>query len=90
VTWPGETLTDTGDDARYTVEDVNTLVAPSAQAFHEVAYQKAALVPNMPPSAGSQFFGVVDIESRGGMVVRLVDTAETELFAQRLEPSRRR
>ena len=56
----------------------------------EVAYQKAALFPNMPPSAGYQFFGVVDIESKGDMVVRLVDTAGTELFSQRLEPSRRR
>ena len=42
---------------------------------------------NLPPSAGLQFFGIVEIEGESGvMTVRLMDRDDTELFTQTLEP----
>jgi len=42
---------------------------------------------NLPPSAGLQFFGLVDIEApTGAMTVRLMDRADTELWKVTLEP----
>lgn len=42
---------------------------------------------NLPPSAGLQFFGLVDIDpSTEQMTVRLMDRADTELYAVTLDP----
>ncbi len=42
---------------------------------------------NLPPSAGLQFFGQVDIEGETGvMTVSLVDRADTVLWSKELEP----
>lgn len=42
---------------------------------------------NLPPSDGLQFFGKVDIEAATGvMTVRLMDTADTELWSVALTP----
>ncbi|HEX6737012.1 MAG TPA: alkaline phosphatase D family protein [Vicinamibacteria bacterium] len=45
---------------------------------------------NLPPSAGMQFFGQVDIDHHGGeMTVSLKDLEGRTVFAQRLSPARR-
>ncbi len=42
---------------------------------------------NLPPSAGLQFFGLVDIDAQTEqMTVRLMDRADTELYAVTLDP----
>jgi alkaline phosphatase D len=42
---------------------------------------------NLPPSAGLQFFGQVDIDGRSEvMTVRLKDLSGATLFTQELEP----
>ena len=42
---------------------------------------------NLPPSAGLQFFGKVDIAADTGvMTVRLMDSADTELWSTEIEP----
>ena len=42
---------------------------------------------NLPPSAGLQFFGLVDIEgATGRMTVRLMDRADHELWSTTLDP----
>ncbi len=42
---------------------------------------------NLPPSAGYQFFGLVDIDgSSGRMTVRLMDRDDTELWSTTLDP----
>ncbi|AUH35209.1 alkaline phosphatase D family protein [Paracoccus tegillarcae] len=42
---------------------------------------------NLPPSAGLQFFGLVDIDGDSGqMSVRLMDRADTELWSITLDP----
>jgi alkaline phosphatase D len=42
---------------------------------------------NLPPSAGLQFFGIVDIDREAGqMTVRLMDRADTELWSTTLDP----
>ncbi|WP_411957264.1 alkaline phosphatase D family protein [Paracoccus homiensis] len=42
---------------------------------------------NLPPSAGMQFFGMVDIEGASGqMTVRLMDRADQELWSITLDP----
>ena len=54
----------------------------------EVAFQKVppAGQSNLPPSAGLQFFGQIDIDGRTkDMVVQLKDLAGNSLFTQRLE-----
>jgi alkaline phosphatase D len=54
----------------------------------EVRFQKAADVPNQPPSDGNQFFGHVAID--GGsqvMTVRLVDVNGTVLHTEELVPA---
>ena len=43
---------------------------------------------NLPPSAGLQFFGQVDIDQDEVMTVTLKDLEGTALFAQTLEPQR--
>jgi len=43
---------------------------------------------NLPPSAGLQFFGQVDIDEAEVMTVTLKDLAGTALFVQTLEPQR--
>ncbi|MEL6233475.1 MAG: alkaline phosphatase D family protein [Pseudomonadota bacterium] len=44
---------------------------------------------NLPPSAGLQFFGRVDISAESGeMTVTLIDSADTALFARTLTPKR--
>jgi alkaline phosphatase D len=44
---------------------------------------------NLPPSAGLQFFGIVDIEGASGqMTVRLMDRDDTELYKVTLDPVR--
>lgn len=41
---------------------------------------------NLPPSAGYQFFGQLDIDARShDLVVQLKDTAGSSLFSQRLD-----
>ena len=58
----------------------------------QVVFQKAAPPErgNLPPSAGLQFFGQVDIEgARGVMTVRLMDLSGATLFTQVLEPADR-
>lgn len=53
-----------------------------------VVFSKPAEYPNMAPSAGYQFFGLVDIDGRSGaMTVSLVDVAGTTLFSQELSPT---
>ena len=42
---------------------------------------------NLPPSAGLQFFGLVDIDAKTQqMKVRLMDRADTELYSVTLDP----
>ncbi len=42
---------------------------------------------NLPPSAGLQFFGLVEIDGDSGqMTVRLMDRADAELWATTLDP----
>jgi alkaline phosphatase D len=58
----------------------------------EVKYVKApeAGQVNLPPSAGLQFFGLVDIDGQTEqMTVRLMDRADTELYKVTLDPVRR-
>ena len=43
---------------------------------------------NLPPSAGLQFFGQVDIDEAEVMTVTLKDLAGAALFSQTLEPQR--
>jgi len=44
---------------------------------------------NLPPSAGLQFFGLVDIEgATGQMRVRLMDRSDSELWKVTLDPAR--
>src|SRR5262249_18619445 len=51
-------------------------------------FQKPALFANMAPSAGFQFFGVVDIDARTRhLTVRHVDTTGTTLSTQELAPA---
>ena len=55
----------------------------------EVRYVKAPAEGqvNLPPSAGFQFFGLVDIDGDSGqMTVRLMDRADTELWSITLDP----
>lgn len=56
----------------------------------EVKYVKAPSPEqgaNLPPSAGLQFFGLVDIDAATqAMTVRLMDRADTELYSVTLEP----
>ncbi len=59
----------------------------------QVVFQKAppAGQANLPPSAGYQFFGQIDVDgTTGAMTVKLVDVYGTVLFTQELAPSRRR
>ena len=43
---------------------------------------------NLPPSAGLQFFGLVDIDGvTGQMTVRLIDRDDTELWSVTLDPA---
>ena len=43
---------------------------------------------NLPPSAGLQFFGLVDIDGASGeMTVRLMDRDDTELWKTTLGPA---
>lgn len=45
--------------------------------------------PNQPPSAGLQFFGLVEIDGDSEtMTVRLIDAADTELWSTTLDPVR--
>ena len=49
----------------------------------------AAGQANLPPSAGLQFFGQVDVDGASEvMTVRLKDLAGATLFTQELEPQR--
>ena len=44
---------------------------------------------NLPPSAGLQFFGLVDIAAdTGAMTVRLMDVGDAELWSVKLDPAR--
>jgi alkaline phosphatase D len=56
----------------------------------EVKYVKAPAEGqgvNLPPSEGLQFFGLVDIDAQTAeMTVRLMDRADSELYAVTLEP----
>jgi alkaline phosphatase D len=46
---------------------------------------------NLPPSAGLQFFGLIDIDGRSEqMTVRLMDRANTQLWKTVLDPARQR
>ena len=59
----------------------------------QVVFQKAAPPErgNLPPSAGLQFFGQVDIEGASGvMTVRLKDLSGATLFTQVIEPADQR
>ena len=54
----------------------------------QVVFQKAppAGQSNLPPSAGYQFFGQIDIDPRcRDLVMQLKDLAGNSLFTQRLE-----
>ena len=49
----------------------------------------ADLPPNRPPSAGLQFFGLLEAEPRTlALTVALVNTAGARVFEQRIEPAR--
>jgi alkaline phosphatase D len=54
----------------------------------QVAYQKGPPngANNLPPSAGYQFFGQVDLDSEGGLVVTLKDLDGKNLFEKSLRP----
>jgi len=55
----------------------------------EVVFQKVppAGQSNLPPSAGYQFFGQIDIDGHcGDLVVQLKDLSGSTLFSRRLEP----
>ncbi len=53
----------------------------------EVVFSEAALYPNMPPSDGRQYFGVVDIDAGSkDLTVRLVNIAGDVLHTQVLTP----
>jgi alkaline phosphatase D len=55
----------------------------------QVVYQKAPPEANAPPSAGFQFFGQVDIDSRSRvMTVALKDLTGATLFSKTLVPAR--
>jgi alkaline phosphatase D len=57
----------------------------------EVRYVKAPEEGqvNLPPSAGLQFFGLVDIDgATEQLTVRLMDRADTELWSVTLDPER--
>jgi alkaline phosphatase D len=58
----------------------------------EVKYVKAPPSPdvqNLPPSAGLQFFGLVDVDgATEQMTVRLMDRADAELYKVTLDPVR--
>ena len=57
----------------------------------EVKFVKApgADRPNLPPSEGMQFFGLVDIDAATEqMKVRLMDVGNTELWSTVLDPVR--
>ena len=59
----------------------------------QVVFQKAAPPErgNLPPAAGLQFFGQVDIEGASGvMTVRLKDLSGATLFTQVIEPADQR
>lgn len=63
--------------------------APDATFGLQVVYQKAAPVPNAPPSDGFQFFGQVDIDARTrAMTVTLKDLAGEALYRKTLWPAR--
>ena len=56
----------------------------------QVVFEKAppAGQVNLPPTAGYQFFGQVDVDGRSkAMTVKLVDVAGTVLFSQELAPA---
>ncbi|MDQ3767649.1 MAG: alkaline phosphatase D family protein [Actinomycetota bacterium] len=54
-----------------------------------VEYQRFAPTPDLPPSAGLQFFGHVTIDgSSGAMTVQLKDLEGTTLHSTELEPER--
>ena len=57
----------------------------------EVRYVKAPTEEqgvNLPPSAGLQFFGLVDIDADSQQItVRLMDRADTELYSVTLDPA---
>jgi alkaline phosphatase D len=57
----------------------------------EVRFMKAPMPGqggNLPPSAGLQFFGLVDIDgTTGQMTVRLMDREDTELWRTTLDPA---
>ena len=49
-----------------------------------------AMGQNLPPSAGYQFFGLVEIDGESeALTVRLMDRDDTELWTTTLEPARR-
>lgn len=57
----------------------------------EVRFVKAppAGEVNLPPSAGLQFFGLVDIDGESGqLTVRLMDRDDSELYSVTLDPAR--
>ncbi|HYN64562.1 MAG TPA: alkaline phosphatase D family protein, partial [Candidatus Limnocylindrales bacterium] len=56
----------------------------------EVRFVKApppGLGASVPPSAGWQFFGLVDIDGEARLTVRLMDRANTELWRVTLDPA---
>ena len=68
----------------------NKLDATFGPEVRFVKAPDAAMGQNLPPSAGYQFFGLVDIDGASeAMTVRLMDRADTELWAVTLDPARR-
>ena len=65
-------------------------MAWTARSDPEVKFVKAPSEEqgaNLPPSAGLQFFGLVDIDGNTQqMTVRLMDRADTELWSVTLDP----
>ena len=68
----------------------NKLDATFGPEVRFVKAPDAAMGQNLPPSAGYQFFGLVDIDGTSeAMTVRLMDRADAELWMITLEPARR-
>ena len=68
----------------------NTLDPTFGPELKFIKAPSEAMGQNLPPSAGYQFFGLVDIDgTTEALTVRLMDRADTELWKTTLEPKRR-
>lgn len=64
--------------------DIDTTFGPEVKFVKAPTREQGV---NLPPSDGLQFFGAVEIDGEtGAMTVRLMDSANTELWKTKLEP----